>query len=120
VFVDLAGNAKVRAAVHHALGDSLKHSARAGFTHGDGGDTDLPGPPPMLFFTPAHILRRREQWGTESLRMRLADAWGGFLAYIAQRLAIEHTAGRSGVERIYGEVLEGRTPPETAHILSIQ
>lgn len=123
VFVDLAGDAKVRTAVHRALGDSIKHSARAGFTHWDAlgpAESSLPGPAPKLFFTPAHILTRREQWGAESLRMRLVDAWRGFLAYITPWLGIELTAGRCGVERIYCEVLDGRTPPERAHVLAIQ
>ena len=123
VFVDLAGDAKVRTAVHRALGDSIKHSARAGLTHWDAlgaAEFSLPGPAPIPFFTPAHILARREQWGAESLRMRLVDAWRGFLAYITPRLGIELTAGRCGVERIYCEVLDGRTPPERAHVLAIQ
>jgi hypothetical protein len=34
-------------------------------------------------------------------------------------LVIEHTTGRAGVERVYREVLDGRTPPEKAHVASI-
>lgn len=122
VFVDIAGDAKVRAAVHNRLGDSLKHSARVGFTHWDtlgGGDTSLPGPAPVLFFTPDHIIKRRKEWGGELLKTRQSAAWQAFLATLPPWLVIEHAAGRSAVERIYREVLEGRTPPQKAHVLSI-
>ena len=122
VFVDIAGDARVRAAVHHALRDSLRHSLRAGFTHGDAlgsVEADLPGPAPQLFFTPDHILRRRKEWGAETLRARLAEAWHGFLDYVAPWLVIERAIGRRGVEQVYREVLDGKTPPEKAHLLSI-
>jgi hypothetical protein len=81
--------------------------------HWDASDhaaSSLPGPAPELFFAPAHILKRREQWGTENLRTRVADAWAAFLAYIVPWLGIEFTIGRSSVERVYREVLDGRTP----------
>ncbi|MGO9702909.1 MAG: DUF2855 family protein [Xanthobacteraceae bacterium] len=123
VFVDLSGDAKTRAAVHHALGDSLRHSTSAGFTHWDTlgkPGTGLPGPVPKLFFTPDHIIQRREQWGAETLRARLSTAWQAFLGHVEPWLVIELTAGRCEVERIYCEVLDGRTPPERAHVLAIQ
>src|SRR3954451_13480721 len=56
VFVDMAGDARVREAVHRAAGD-LRHSAVVGATHWEelaGGD-ELPGPAPEFFFAPAHL-----------------------------------------------------------------
>jgi Protein of unknown function (DUF2855) len=79
----------------------------------------LPGPAPGLFFTPDHILKRRQEWGAEVLAARLSPTWRGFLDYVKPWLAIEHTTGRSGVERVYQEVLDGRAPPEKAYIVSI-
>jgi hypothetical protein len=122
VFVDIAGDAGIRAKVHHHLGASLRHSARVGFTHWDALGADepsLPGPAPRLFFTPDHILRRRKEWGAEVLGARLSEAWLGFLGFVKPWLAIAHTGGQAGVERAYREVLEGRVPPEKAHVLSI-
>src|SRR5262249_8352471 len=85
VFVDIAGDGAVRAAVHRHLGDALQHSARVGFTHWDALaplETGLPGPAPRLFFTPDHILKRRQEWGGEVLAARLSGAWRGFLDYV--------------------------------------
>jgi Protein of unknown function (DUF2855) len=97
IFIDIAGDARVQSAVHHALGDSLKLSARAGFTHSDQlapSETNLPGPAPKQFFTPDHIVRRRNEWGPGILGARLLEAWQGFLSYVAPWLIIELTAGR--------------------------
>ncbi|MGZ8666330.1 MAG: DUF2855 family protein, partial [Solirubrobacterales bacterium] len=55
VFVDMAGDAGVRGAVHRHLGDGLLHSAIVGVTHWQraGGDPgEMPGPDPVLFFAP--------------------------------------------------------------------
>jgi len=122
VFVDIAGDGTVRAAVHRHLGDALQHSARVGFTHWDAlapPETGLPGPAPRLFFTPDHVLKRRQEWGAEVLAARLSEAWRGFLDYVKTWLVIEHATGSYGVERVYREVLDGRTPPEKAYIVSI-
>src|SRR5262245_722850 len=122
VFVDIAGDGAVRAAVHRDLGEALQHSARVGFTHWHAltpMQTGLPGPAPQPFFTPDHILKRRQQWGAELLAARLSTAWRGLLGYVKPWLVIEHTTGRAGMERVYGEGLDGRTPPEKAHVVSI-
>ena len=123
VFVDLAGDAKVRTAVHRALGDSIRHSTRAGFTHWDalGKRRDRPagaGSKAVLHTGPHP--QRREQWGAETFECAWLDAWRGFLGHVEPWLVIELTAGRCEVERIYCEVLDGRTPPERAHVLAIQ
>lgn len=122
VYVDVAGDAKVCAAVHHALQDHLKYSVRAGLTHWDAFEWavgQLPGPAPQLFFTPDHILRLRKQWGREVLAERLAGAWGDFIDYVAPWLRFEHATGASAMEQVYADVLGGRTTPEKAHLLSI-
>jgi hypothetical protein len=100
----------------------LRHSALVGLTHWDAlgpVEPDLPGAAPTLFFTPDHIVKRRKEWGAEVLGARLSGAWQGFLRYVKPWLIIDHTGGASGVERVYQEVLEGRTPPQKAHVLSI-
>jgi hypothetical protein len=122
VLVDIAGNAPLVGSVHRHLRGSLRHSARVGFTHWDAfgeADPSLPGPAPKLFFTPDHILKVRKQWGVDALATRLSEAWQGFLGFVNPWLAIEHSAGKAGVERAYREVLEGSSPPEKANVLSI-
>jgi hypothetical protein len=122
VLVDLAGDTGARAAVHRRLGPLLQHSALAGLTHGNAfgaAEADLPGPKPVLFFTPDHILRLRREWGADVLRGRLAEAWTAFLAFVAPWLQYEVTATREGIERAYADVLAGGTPCTKAYLLAI-
>jgi Protein of unknown function (DUF2855) len=60
IYVDVAGDAKVRSAVHGHWGDELKHSAAVGITHkGDlGGSGELAGPQPTFFFAPTRLQKR--------------------------------------------------------------
>ena len=127
VFVDIAGNNELRTAIHLRWRDRLKKSVLAGLTHEgtmwrsmNPHDAELPGPVPEIFFTPHHILRLRKEWGAELLRARLSAAWRGFLEFVEPWLRYEHGAGRQAVERAYREVLDGRTAPDRAHILSLE
>lgn len=121
VFVDMAGDAVIRAAFHERLGPSLKASIGVGFTHGiaPAASGALPGPPPEFFFTPTHILQRREAWGAAELRRRLSEAWAAFLVDISPRLTVATSTGPEALQRVYLEVLEGRSPPDRAHIISL-
>ena len=82
VIVDMAGNGRVLSAVHHHLGDQLKHSCLVGATHWEArqGAHDLPGPRPELFFAPSHIEQRNKDWGPGGMQTRFAGAWQQFLA----------------------------------------
>jgi hypothetical protein len=121
VFVDIAGDARIRAAIHRKLGASLSYSCRVGATHGPDEDVAaaLPGPRPEWFFTPTHILARRREWGAERLRGRLAAAWGPYVENAKAWLRIEAAPGAAAVERVYRDVLEGRSDPARAVILTV-
>lgn len=120
-YVDIAGDAQLLAAVHRRLAGNLGHSLGVGFTRGGGSGSpsaDLPGAKPEMFFTPTHILRQRERLGAAELRRRIAAAWAAFLGEISPRLTIETRAGAGALERVYEEVLSGRTPPDRASIVA--
>lgn len=122
VYVDVAGDASVRTAVHHAYGDRLMHSMLVGATHWDEPSTapvDLPGPPPSFFFAPTQISKRSKEWGRAGLGDRVADAWRRYVEFSEGWIRIEHGYGASAVEHAYRELLEGRTDPAVGHILSL-
>ena len=120
VFVDIAGDARVLSLVHHHLRNAIRYSARVGATHWDSdlADQELPGVKPEWFFTPSHILKRRQEWGSQELRLRLSQAWHAFLADTDRWLRIAHGAGPEAIERTYQDVVGGRLPPEIARTLS--
>jgi hypothetical protein len=122
VYVDIAGDADVRAAVHGHYGDELRHSAVVGATHWDqlaGEDpAPLPGPRPAFFFAPDHVRRRSAEWGQEGLDSRVADAWTPFVEWSTSWLEVVRGEGADAVEAAYLELLEGGADPSIGHVLS--
>lgn len=120
VYVDIADNPDIRRRVHERFREQLRHSSRAGFTHGlTGGHEALPGPEPAFFFTPTHILALRKAWGPDVLRERLIASQRRVFARLAPHLRIRTGAGPQEVESAYHAVRTGRTTPQEAWILSV-
>jgi hypothetical protein len=124
IYVDFAGNAAFRKAVHtHCRG--LKYSSSIGATHVSdmGGGKDLPGPKATLFFAPAQIKKRSAEWGPQVLGQRLVQSWQAFLGTVsnpqAPWLRVEHHTGPVAVQQSYLQVLGGKGDPRLGHILSL-
>jgi NADPH:quinone reductase-like Zn-dependent oxidoreductase len=123
-FIDVAGSAAVRRAVHTHYGPELAHSAKVGSTHWDAppdapDPDDLPGPAPTLFFAPDRMSARARDWGRDGLNDRFAAAWEALAAWTATWLRVEHRTGPEAVRAVYLDVLDGRVSPEVAHVLSL-
>lgn len=119
-FIDIAGDAGVRRAVHGHLREAIRYSGRVGATHWESeeAEEDLPGAKPQWFFTPSHIIKRRGDWGPDVLRARLKQAWTAFLVDADRWLRITTGTGEAAIEAAYRDVLAGRVPPELAHTLA--
>ncbi|MEJ7687037.1 MAG: DUF2855 family protein [Variovorax sp.] len=127
VYIDFAGNAGLRSAVHGRFAQ-LKHSASIGGTHvaqlaARGAGKGLPGPRPRLFFAPAQIKKRTAEWGADEFGRRMVAAWRVFIDRATQQdapwLKAEHHAGGEAVQRAYADVLAGKGDPRIGHILSL-
>ncbi len=120
-FVDFAGDADVRHAVHSQFGDELKHSMAVGVTHWEEfqGGTDLPGPPPSFFFAPTRVTKRSEDWGAAALERRVAEAWGPFFEWCSGWLEVDTAEGFEAARDAYLEVLEGKVPANRATVLEV-
>jgi hypothetical protein len=121
-YVDVAGDAEVRQAVHSHFGDELAHSMAVGVTHWEefgGGDGELPGPTPSFFFAPDRVVKRSQDWGRAALEQRVADAWHPFCEWTGGWLETIRGEGFEGVREAYLDVLEGRVAPNTAHVISL-
>jgi hypothetical protein len=120
VYVDMSGDAKVRSAVHGHFGDELKHDAAVGITHHEdlGGGAELAGPDPVFFFAPTRLQKRTEDWGPTGLNERLAESWPPYVEWLRGWLQVEHGSGPDDVERIYRELLDGKSDPAVGHVLS--
>ena len=124
VYVDFAGNASLRKAVHtHCT--QLKYSSSIGGTHVAelGGSRDLPGPKPTLFFAPAQIKKRSAEWSAQELGERLVVSWQAFVTAATQAdhpwLTVQYHTGPEAVQEAYLQVLAGKGDPRLGYMLSL-
>lgn len=121
-FVDFAGDAEARHAVHSHYGEELLASIAVGMTHWQAmtpSEAELPGPAPAFFFAPDRIVKRGQDWGREGLETRVAEAWHPFCEWAAGWLEPIPGEGFEGVLDAYLDVLDGGVPPDRAHVLTL-
>lgn len=124
IYIDFAGNADLRGAIHRRF-VNLKYSSSIGGTHVEhlGTAKDLPGPRATLFFAPAQIKKRNADWGSEVLTQRLLSAWQLFVRKATDPtlpwLIVEQHRGARAVPAAYQQVLAGRSDPRRGHMLSL-
>jgi NADPH:quinone reductase-like Zn-dependent oxidoreductase len=122
VYVDVAGDRDVLRAVHTRLGDRLLSSLTVGATHWEqepAVEAELPGPQPQFFFAPAQIAKRTQEWGSDGLDARIAEAWDRFATWCDGWLRFEHADGPGPVEAAYRTLLDGRVDPAAGIICSL-
>jgi len=125
VYVDMSGDAALRASVHQRWGDRLAYSCSVGGTHWQalGGGKGLPGPRPVLFFAPAQVKKRVGEWGADGLQERLASAWQGFVARVGDAqtpwLRVVSASGREAVQSTYADLLDGRVAAAEGRVLAL-
>lgn len=121
VYVDMAGKGSLLHDVHHHFGAQLRYSCMVGGTHWKERETQhgLPGAKPEFFFAPNQIKKRQQDWGPGGVDERYAEAWRPFLLSVGSWMRIVHQRGDAAVEKVYREALEGRTPAEVGHMLSL-
>lgn len=124
VFVDIAGDADVRARIHRHFGDALKASILVGATHWEqgaaGGATDLPGPKPEFFFAPDRIVKRLADWGPQGFSARTADAFANFLPAAAASIKVQVDRGLEGAARVFNAHVTGAAFPRDGHIVDLR
>lgn len=129
LYVDFAGDAALRAAVHRHFDGTLAYSCAIGGTHWQalGGGQGLPGPRPVLFFAPAQAAKRAapppEGWGRDGLQQRLGQAWGGFVEATAGGsrpwLQVVRRPGGEALLRAWADQLAGRVDASEGTIGSL-
>jgi hypothetical protein len=120
-FVDMAGSSDLRAKLHRHFGDQMKYSGRVGLTHRSSSpdEPELPGARPAFFFAPSQICKRAEEWGPGGIDKRFSAAWSGFAPKLDQWRDVTEGRGPAAVHAAYLDTLNGRVPPNLAHILSL-
>ena len=121
VLVDHSGDGEVVNGLHRHYGNNIKYSCLVGGTHWDAGPlaSDLPGATPKFFFAPSQIQKRNQDWGAAGLQERIGEVWVRFRDSSDDWLHVVRDVGRDAVERVYRDVLEGRSKPDQGHVLSL-
>ena len=122
VYVDIAGDAGVRRAVHGRYGDRLAYSMIVGATHWDQPpppSEPLRGPVPAFFFAPDQIAKRTKEWRPGGVDERIRAAWRAYVDFCDRWVDFRRAYGPDSVAAVYAELVEGRTDPAVGHILSM-
>lgn len=113
-YVDMSGNRRVLAAMHHHFGANLVNSCSVGITHHDAREGEdprtLPGARPTLFFAPSQIQKRNKEWGPAVYQQKLGAAWQAFLEVVDDWVEIVEAPAPEQLQRVYGTVLAGPAP----------
>jgi hypothetical protein len=122
--VDFAGNAGLRRTIHAGF-QNLKYSCSIGGTHvTDLGSTrDLAGVKPVLFFAPAQVKKRTEEWGGGEFGKRMVQAWQGFTKTVIESnppwLQSQYQRGPQAVANVYQQVLAGKGDARVGWMLTL-
>jgi hypothetical protein len=125
VYVDMSGDAALRATVHAHWNEQLAYSCAVGGTHWEalGSAKGLAGPRPVLFFAPNQITKRVGDWGSRGLQERLAVAWTLFIERVGDQrrpwLRVVAGEGRDAVLATYQALVEGRVPADEGRVLTL-
>jgi hypothetical protein len=123
VFVDMAGNSLLRAAIHDHYAELLAYSCSVGATHRDeaqlDGNAPLSGPKPEFFFAPTQVEKRIRDWGSAGVADRIAAAWDPFIEDAAALITIRPAAGAEALAAAYQAVLHNRASPSDGFIASL-
>ena len=120
----LAGNADLRRAIHTRFAQ-LKYSCSIGGTHVTdlGSGKDLVGVKPVLFFAPAQVKKRTEEWGGAEFGKRMLMAWQAFTKTVTTSnptwLQSQYQQGLQATSQVYAQVLAGKGDPRMGHMLSL-
>ena len=126
VYVDMSGDAALRATIHGHWQDRLAYSCSVGGTHweGLGSGKGLAGPRPVLFFAPAQGKKRVSRLGAARVsRIASPRAWSAFLARARDParpwLQVVAGRGREAIESTYSALLDGKVPANEGRILAV-
>ena len=121
VFVDIAGNAGVRAAVHAKFADNLTYSCAVGATHWDAPrpDAALAGPAPKMFFAPDVVKKRIGDWGPAGFGQKVGAAWAAFLPTAARTTRVVDHHGLDAAGKVFADLASGRADPKDGHVVRL-
>ncbi|MEG9861345.1 MAG: DUF2855 family protein [Parvularculales bacterium] len=124
VLFDMAGNAELRASIHHHLDDLIAYSGTVGATHWDAGGqdaSDLPGPRPVFWSGPdevAFLARRSDD--PQQLLSTISGHTASLMREAANWLKINRFASADEIKKAYLDMLDSKMAAEDATIFKVK
>lgn len=124
VYVDFAGDAALRARIHHHFGSALMHDCVVGAAHNapHSKPVDMPGPAPKFFFAPEQIAKRNKDWGPEEFNRRFSAAQERFFAQVASAepvwMTVKTGHGFEAAQAVIKTLAESGGDPAMGHMIA--
>jgi hypothetical protein len=121
VIVDMSGSGKVLSMLHAHLGNNMLHCANVGVTHyaEDHTGPGLIAERSALFFAPAHIQKRRADWGPGVFEEKAFLFWHKAALRSRAWLKLDRFTGVAGMQTAYRRVLNGESAPDRGVIVAL-
>jgi hypothetical protein len=119
VSVDFAGNGEVLTALHKHFADKMLFSSLVGAAHWDqrGGEKNLPGAEPEVFFAPGYWETRGKELGNAVLMQRFAELWAPLVKSVESWMKVTTVEGQEAIRQAYFNTLQGKVEPDQGLIL---
>lgn len=119
VLIDFAGNGALLDKIEKFAEDRLVRTIVVGVTHWDDRERDITatGANTEMFFLPAWLLKRADDWGPTAFMERGEAEWEKFAPTTESWLSLEEHSGLEELEVAYQLVLAGESRPDVGHIL---
>ena len=120
--VDMAGNAKVLAALHTQLGDQMKWTFNVGITHWADAQPQagVISERSKFFFAPAHLQKRMKQWGMEEFDRKTSAFLKETAIKTKEWLKFREVKGLEELATLHPSVCEGTLPADEGLIVVME
>ena len=119
ISIDFAGNGQVLTAIHKHFAGQLLFSSLVGAAHWDqrGGEKNLPGATPAVFFAPGYWAQRAKALGPAELMNRFAELWQPLADSVDKWLEVKELTGEQQIKQGYLDTLNGKISPQQGVIM---
>jgi hypothetical protein len=116
--LDFAGNKKLLLELQQTYADNLHKMIFIGATDVQAQNNKAVGQLVAdVFFAPAQVKKRTQEWGQQKFAQQYAQAWQGFLRIIDSNVDVADYVGANGIEAVYQQALAGKLNNQHINVL---
>lgn len=116
-YIDFSGNQTVHKTLHQLYQDNLVYDCVVGATHNKLASVEAFSR--AIFFAPAQIQKRMQDWGRESYQQRTTEAWLAFIPRASNWIDVTPLQGKDAILEFYQEIVTGNIDPRNGFMLRI-